>query len=452
MQSRQISLIEGPIWKAMLMFAFPVFLGNLLQQFYNTFDSWVVGKYVGETALAAVGSSGSLVHMMVGFFNGVAMGAGVVIAKHYGGQNYEKMRTAIHTDLAFGISAGLLLTVLGITLTPTILRWMGTPEEVFPQSVIYFRYYSWGALFCVMYNIFVGILHAVGDSKHPLIYLLISSCINVVLDLLFVAVFHWGVASAAIATTVSQGISAVLCCIHLMHVEQPYRIRLRKIRFDPESLKNIVRFGLPAGVQNSVIGFANLVVQSNINSFGASAMAGCGAYSKLEGFAFMPITCFVQALSTFVSQNLGAGNHRRVRRGTAFGIICSMLLAECIGIIFYIFGPALIGFFNDTPAVVDFGTRHMRTVSLFYCLLAFSHCIAGILRGAGKSTVPMFTMLGFWCVLRVTYITLAVPHFNQLETVSRAYPITWTCSSIVFLIYFLKADWIHTFDRLDAKA
>lgn len=451
MQSRQISLTEGSIWKAMLLFALPVFLGNLLQQFYNTFDSWIVGKYVGETALAAVGSSGSLVHMMVGFFNGVAMGAGVVIAKHFGGRNYEKMRTAIHTDLAFGISAGLLLTVLGITLTPTILRWMGTPEEVFPQSVIYFRYYSMGALFCVMYNIFVGILHAVGDSRHPLIYLLISSCVNVVLDLLFVAVFHWGVASAAIATTVSQGISAVLCCIHLLRTKQPYRIRLSAIRFDPESLRNIIRFGLPAGVQNSVIGFANLVVQSNINSFGASAMAGCGAYSKLEGFAFLPITCFAQALSTFVSQNLGAGNHQRVRKGTQFGIACSVAIAELIGIVFYTFGPSLIAMFNDTPAVVDFGTRHMRTVSLFYCLLAFSHCIAGILRGAGKSTVPMFTMLGFWCVLRVTYITLAVPYFNQLETVSRAYPITWTCSSIVFLIYYLKADWIHTFDRLDAK-
>ena len=452
MQSRHISLTEGSIWKAMLMFALPVFLGNLLQQFYNTFDSWVVGKYLGETALAAVGSSGSLVHMMVGFFNGVAMGAGVVIAKAYGARQYEQMRKAIHTDIAFGLTSGLLLTILGITLTPTILRWMGTPAKVFPESVTYFRYYSCGVLFSVMYNIFVGILHAVGDSKHPLYYLLFSSCLNVVLDLLFVVVFHWGVGAAAIATTIPQGVSALLCCIHLMRTKESYRLNIRKIRFDPISLKNIVRFGLPAGVQNSVIGFANLVVQSNINSFGSSAMAGCGAYSKLEGFAFLPITCFTQALSTFVSQNLGAGNHQRVRKGTVFGILCSILLAECIGVVFYTFGPSFIAIFNDTPSVVDFGTRHMRTVSLFYCLLAFSHCIAGILRGAGKSTVPMFTMLGCWCLLRVSYITLAVPYFNRLETVSWAYPITWSCSSIIFLIYFLKADWIHTFDKLDSKA
>ena len=452
MQNSKTTLTEGSIWKGMLLFAMPVLLGNIFQQFYNAFDSWVVGKFLGDTALAAVSSSGSLIFMMVGFFNGVAMGAGVIIARYFGARDYDSMSKAIHTDVAFGLTAGAALTVLGVTFTPTILRWMGTPADVLPQSILYFRYYFCGAIFTVTYNIFVGILHAVGDSRHPLYYLIFSTCVNVVLDLLFVGVFHWGVGSAAMATTISQGISAALCCIHLLRADAPYRLQIRKVRFHWDSLRNIIRFGLPSGIQNSVISIANVVVQSNINSFGSAAMAGCGAYSKLEGFAFLPVTCFSQALSTFVGQNLGAHKHERVKKGIGFGILCSCILAELVGIASYLFAPQLISFFNSNPEVVDFGTRHMRTICLFYFLLALSHCIAGIMRGAGKATVPMVTMLVCWCLIRVSYITVALKFINQLETVSWAYPITWTCSSIVFLIYLLKADWIHNFDRLDAAA
>ena len=435
----------------MLLFALPIFLGNVFQQFYHAFDSWTVGKFIGDTALAAVSSSGSLIHMFVGFFNGVAMGAGVIIAKFFGAEDHKNMRIAIHTDVAFGLTAGILLTVVGVTFTPTILQWMNTPADVLPQSIIYFRYYFCGAIFTVMYNIFVGILHAVGDSKHPLYYLIFATFVNVALDLLFVAVFKLGVGSAALATTISQGVSATLCCIRLLRVKEPYQLKIREIRFDFSCLKSIVRFGLPSGIQNSVIGIANLVVQTNINSFGSAAMAGCGAHSKIEGFAFLPVTCFSMALSTFVGQNLGAHKHDRVKKGVGFGIACSCTLAEIIGIISYIFAPQLIAFFNDSPEVVAFGSQHTRTMCLFYCLLAFSHCMAAIMRGAGKATVPMVTMLACWCLLRVTYITIAVRFVNELTTVSWAYPITWASSSIVFLIYFLKADWIHNFDRLEAQ-
>ena len=451
MHSDRNTLTEGPIWKKLLLFALPILLGNIFQQFYNAFDSWVVGRFLGDTALAAVSSSGSLIHMFVGFFNGVAMGAGVLIARFYGAKDYTGMHTAIHTDVAFGLTAGILLTVLGVTFSPTILRWMGTPESVMPQSVAYFRFYFCGAIFTVMYNIFVGILHAVGDSRHPLYYLIFSTFVNIALDLLFVAVFKWGVGSAAIATTISQGVSALLCLFLLLRVDAPYKLKIRDIKFDFSCLKSIVRFGLPSGVQNSVIGFANLVVQTNINAFGAAAMAGCGAYSKMEGFAFLPVTCFSMALSTFVGQNLGAHKHDRVRKGIGFGIACSCIMAELIGICSYLFAPQLIGFFNNAPEVVDYGTRHMRTICMFYCLLAFSHCVAGIMRGAGKATVPMFTMLLCWCVIRVSYITIAVRFVNELTTVSFAYPLTWTLSSIIFLIYLIKGDWIHTFDRLEAQ-
>ena len=451
MSTQRLSLTEGSIWKNMLLFALPVFIGNVFQQFYNAFDSWCVGNFIGENALAAVSSSGSLIWMMVSFFSGMSMGAGVVIARLFGAKDYHPMRKAIHTAIAFGLVTGVALTILGIGFTPMILQWMGTPEEVLPQSISYFRWYFAGAIFIVMYNIFVCILHAVGDSRHPLYYLMISTTVNIVLDLLFVAVLGFGVGSAAIATTIAQGVSALMCCIHLLHIDAPYRISLKEIRFDGRSLRDIIRFGLPSAVQNSVISIANVVVQANINSFGKSAMAGCGAYSKLEGFTFLPITCFTQALSTFVGQNLGAHQHARTKKGVAFGLICCCVMAECIGIFSYLFAPQLIGIFINSKEAIAFGTQHMQTISPFFCLAAFSHCIAAIMRGAGKPTVPMFTMLACWCLFRVAYITVAVKIVNALTTVSFAYPITWVLSSVVFLIYYLKADWIHTFDRMEAQ-
>lgn len=445
------SLTEGPIWKGILLFALPVFLGQTFQQLYNAFDTWCVGFFLGDNAMAAVSSSGNLIFLMVSFFNGLAMGAGVVIARYFGAKNYEAVSKTAHTAVAFGLCTGTALTIAGICLTPTILRWMGTPADVLPESISYFRYYFCGAIFTVMYNIFVGIHHAIGDSKHPLYYLIFSTFVNIVLDLLFVGGLGLGVGFAAMATTISQGVSAVLCCIHLMRLDAPYKLQLQKIRFHRQSLFDIIRFGLPSAVQNSVIALANVVVQTNINSFGSEAMAGCGAYSKLEGFVFLPVMCFSQALSTFTGQNLGAKQHDRVKKGVVFGIICSVVMAEIIGLLSYLFAPQMIGFFADSPNSIAFGTQHMRTICLFYCLLAFSHCIAGIMRGAGKATVPMVTMLVCWCLIRVSYITIAVKFVPELTTVSWAYPITWTLSSIVFLTYFLKADWIHNFDRMEAK-
>ena len=428
----------------MLLFALPIFLGNLFQQFFNTFDSWVVGRFLGDKALAAVSSSGSLIFLMIGFFNGIAMGAGVIIARFYGAKDGDGLSKAIHTDLAMGLVIGVFLTVLGVSFTPTILRWMNTPADVLPESISYFRYYFLGALFTVMYNICVGILHALGDSRHPLYYLMISTCVNIVLDLLFVGALGMGVGAAAMATTLSQGLSAAMCFIHLLRLQGAGKVEVRKIRFRAESLRMIVRLGLPSGVQNSVISLANLVVQTNINGFGSAAMAGCGSYSKIEGFAFLPVSCFTMALSTFVGQNLGAKNYDRVKKGTGFGIACSAISAELIGILIYLLAPKLIRFFNADPDVVDLGVRHMRSICLFYFLLAFSHCIASVMRGAGRASVPMYTMLVCWCLIRVTYVTVALRYIPRLETVSFAYPITWTLSSIIFLIYFLKADWMHT--------
>ncbi len=445
--SGRSDLTSGSIIGNLIFFALPIFFSNVFQQLYNTADSLIVGQFLGDKALAAVSSSGNLIFMFVGFFNGVAMGAGVLIARHCGAKDYKAVERAIHTDVAFGLATGAVLTVLGVAFTPTILGWMGTPGDVLPESISYFRFYFFGAIFTVMYNILVGILHAMGDARHPLYYLITSSIVNVILDILLVGVRGFGVWSAALATTISQALSVVLCLIRLLRGDGVVRFDVRKVRFHLPTLRAIIRYGLPSGVQNSVIGLANVVVQSNINAFGANAMAGCGSYSKIEGFAFLPVTCFAQGLATFVGQNLGARKHDRVKKGMRFGILCSVTLAEAVGLCFYFCCPFLLGLFKPGAEALNFGVMHCRTVCLFYCLLAFSHCAAGILRGAGKPGVPMVVMLLFWCVLRVSYITVAVHFAPVLTTVSLAYPITWSCSGAVFIIYLLKADWIHAFDK-----
>ena len=445
------SLTEGSIWKSMLFFAFPILLGNIFQQLYNTADAFIVGRFLEKNAYAAVSSSGSLIFLLVGFFTGIAVGAGVVIARYYGAKDYDKLHTAIHTTLAFGLAAGIILTVLGMTLTPQLLRLMKTDPQVLPNSVAYFRMYFAGSIAIVLYNMCVGILQAVGDSRHPLHYLILSSLINIGLDLLFVGVFGLGVWSAATATTIAQFISLGLCLYRLCHYDTVYRVQLHKIRFNFPMLRQIVHFGLPSGVQNSIIAFANVIVQSNINAFGADAMAGCGTYSKLEGFAFLPITCFTMALTTFVSQNLGAHQYDRVKRGVRFGILCSVTMAEIIGALIFLFSPALVALFQNDPPVIAIGVKQAHIEAFFYCFLAFSHCIAAIMRGAGKPTVPMFVMLAVWCVLRVSYISIVVPLAGRIEVVFSAYPLTWFTSSVIFLIYFLKSDWLHNYDRLEQK-
>lgn len=441
-----LDFTQGSLGKNIMKFSFPLFLGNLFQQLYNAADSLIVGNTLGPQALASVSSSGYLIFMMVGFFNGLAIGAGVVISKYFGARDHERMQKAIHTDLAFGLAAGAFLTVVGVLLTPMVLKWMRTPSDIMEESVTYFRIYSYGILFCVMYNIAMGIMNATGDSTHPLIYLLISSATNVILDLFFIKVLHWGVGGAAAATTIGQALSFVLCMIRLIRTNEVYKVRLRRIRFDVPLLKEIVRYGLPSGIQNSVIGIANVFVQSNYNTFSSVAVAGCGSYAKIEGFAFIPINAFVAALTTCISQNLGAGLHDRARRGARFGILVCMGIAQTIGLLEYIFAKQLIGLFNSNPAVIGYGVRQIHVESMFYFLLALSHSVAGVMRGAGKAKVPMFVMLGVWCIFRVIYITVAMSISHTIELVFAAYPLTWTISSIIFIIYMKKSNWVHGLD------
>ena len=433
-------MTEGSAPKKIIIFAFPIFLGNLFQQLYNTADSLIVGNFLGSNALAAVSSAGNLIFLMIGFFIGLSVGAGVVISNYIGAKDAENTSLAVHTTVALGLVISIILTAIGITLAPVILRLMNTPEDVMSNSVIYFRIYFAGSIGFVMYNTFVGILRAAGDSTHPLYFLIISSVVNIVLDLVFIVGFHLGVGSAALATSISQIVSAVLCMILLLKTKESYRLEIKKIKFNVNILGKVINYGLPAGIQNSVIGFANVLVQSYINVFGEMAMAGHGAYSKIEGFGFLPITSFTMALTTFIGQNMGAKDYKRVKKGAVFGTVCSVTLAEVVGLIIFIFAPQLIRAFDSTPQSLEYGVQRTRVDTLFYFLLAFSHAMASILRGEGKSTVPMVIMLMFWCIVRVTILSVSNKYFHSIQVVNWVYPITWALSSIAYIFYYLIAN------------
>lgn len=438
-------MTEGSIAKKITLFALPIFFGSLFQQLYNTIDAVVVGNVVGKEALAAVTSTGSLINLLVGLIQGIFIGAGVVIARYYGAKDMEAVGKTAHTDLAFALAASVGLTLVGVLFTPQLLTWMGTPADVMDSSVSYLRWYFAGSLGIIMYNACSGIFRAVGDSRHPLYYLITASVINVALDLLLVPTM--GVAGAALATSVSQLLSAALAFHKLTRTDGPNRIQPRQIRFHRGYLREIVAMGLPTGIQNSVISFANVVVQTNVNAFGAEAMAGTGSYNKLEGFVFLPIQSFCMALTTFVSQNIGARQYDRARGGARFGILSCVSAAILVGVVMLAWGRPLLTLFDSDPAVLQFGMLSNRIRAGFYALLAVSHVMAAVLRGAGRSKVPMVIMLVCWCLIRVSYITITVYFIPDIRVVYWAHPITWALSSVIFLLYYFKADWLHASRR-----
>lgn len=439
--SSNVDLTEGSIARGLVAFALPLFLGQLLQQLYNMTDAWVVGNFASNDAFAAVSLSGNLTFLIVGFFNGIAIGGGVVISRYFGARDDLGIERSIHANFLFGLIASVLSTIIGLILSPILLRWMNTPESVMGDALTYFRIYFGGVSTVIMYNICMAIMRAVGDSLHPLYYLMISSASNVVLDLLFVAVFKWGVAGAASATVIAQGLSVVLCIWRMSRAQDSTRLSFKKLRPYGDIMRQVIQQGLPTGVQNCVISIGNMVIQANINSFGAYAISGHGAYAKLEGLVFLPIMSVAMALPTFVSQNLGAGKWERARRGSIMGIVAGCVTAELIGVFMYIFVPQGITAFVGASDAVEFGTIHARTVSFFFFLLAYAHCVSGVLRGCGKAIVPMITMLVCWCGIRILYVTLALKVAPQFQTISWAYPLTWGLSVIALTVFMVRVDW-----------
>ena len=445
--AKTLDMTKGNTWKLIITFALPIFLSNLFQQLYNSADSAIVGQFLGTNALAAVSSSGNLIFLFNSFFIGAAMGAGVIIAKFFGEKDFDNMRRVIHTNVAVGLISAIFLSILGYFLSPYILVWMNTDKDVLPEATAYFQVYFLGIGGAVMYNFLNNILQAVGNSRRGLLYLIISSLLNIVLDVLFIAVFKGGVASAALATGISHFVSMGLCLLFLLKKGTIYQLKIKEVIIHKDMLIRILQYGVPSGIQNSVIGLANVFVQSNINTFGGIAQAGYGIYGKIEGFAFLPITSFNLALTTFISQNLGAKEYDRARNGSRFGIICSMILAEIVGLIMYFFIQYIALIFTKDANVIQYAKDQALVACLFYFLLSFSHSISAVCRGAGKAVVPMLVMLIVWCVLRVTYINIALSISYDIELIYWAYPITWSISSIFYFFYYHFSDWIHGFEK-----
>lgn len=435
-------MTEGSIWKKILFFSIPLILGNLFQQLYNTVDSIIVGNYIGSEALAAVGSSGSLINLLIGFCIGASAGAGVVIAQFYGAQDREGVRKAVHTTIAIAIAAGAVLTVVGIVATPILLKAMGTPQEVFDQASIYLKVYFGGILFSVVYNMSAGILNAVGNSKRSLVYLMIAATSNIFLDLLFVVVLKMGIVGAAIATDISQLLSCIFIILFLVRSEDVYRVKLKDIRCYDNLLGKILKIGLPTGVQNIVISLSNVIVQSSVNSFGAVAMAGFAAYIKVDGFNILPVLSFSMAATTFVGQNVGAGRLDRVKKGMYVSVAMGIIYTVCTGILLLAFAPQVIGVFTQNGKVVEYGVYIMKFFCPFYWMLGILHILAGTIRGTGKTMQAMVVFLFSLCIFRVLWIWGAMSVSHKIGGVMFGYPLSWLVGLVMILIYVWKGNWM----------
>ncbi len=439
MRKRDMDMTQGSIWKQILVFAVPLMVGNLFQQFYNTVDSIVVGNFVGKEALAAVGSVGPIINSLIGFFMGLSTGAGVVISQSYGAQDYKKVSRTVHTTFVMTLILCVLFTVVGTLMIPFMLRLMSTPEDVFGEASTYLGIYFAGVTGLLIYNMGSGILRAVGDSKRPLYFLIFSAAVNTVLDIYFVAVLKWGIAGAAWATVIAQILSAVLVLLVLARSDGPYRLRLKKLCLEIPILREIVGVGFPAALQQMITSFSNVFVQSYINSFGSSAMAGWSAYSKIDQVIFLPMQSVSLATTTFVGQNYGARQPERMRKGTKAALCLAAGFTVTMASIIYIIAPFAVELFNQEPAVIEYGTFFLRIAAPFYVCCSVNQVYASSLRGMGDSRAPMVIMLSSFVVFRQIYLFTVSRIFGTITPVALGYPMGWmVCSASIYWYYRRK--------------
>lgn len=436
-------MTEGIIWKQLLLFSIPLLIGNLFQQLYNTVDSVIVGNYVGSHALAAVGASTPIINLLVGFFMGIATGAGIIISQFYGAKDDRRLEESVHTSFALSIWAGIFLTVIGIAFSPLILKWMGTPEDIFADSVLYLRIYFIGSLFLLVYNMGAGVLRAVGDSKRPLYYLCLSSVVNILLDLLFVVVFKMGVAGVALATLIAQGVSAVLLTIQLIKSSENYALTIKKIKVHKLVLREIIMVGIPTGLQQVIVSLSNAIVQSSINGFGSAAVAGCSAYLKLDGFMILPILSFGMASTTFTGQNLGARQYDRIKKGLRTALAMTSIYTISVSIMMYLYGGEALKIFSQEEEVLHYGRLMLNSLIPAYILLAIMQSLVGTVRGAGKTMITMIISILSLCVVRVVWITLILKFNPTIEGVFYGYPISWFVGALLVIFYAWKGNWIQ---------
>ena len=445
LKRRDTDMTEGSIPRLLIHFALPLLIGNIFQQLYNTVDSIVVGNYVNKQALAAVGCTGPIINTLIGLFAGLAAGAGVVISQYYGAKDREKLHSAVQTTITLTLIMCVALTVLGMALTPYMLKMMDTPDDVFVEAVEYLRIYFMGVSGLLLYNIGSGILRAVGDSTHPLYFLIFSALTNTVLDVLFVKFFHMGIAGAAIATVIAQCISALLVISMLIRSSADYRIDLRALQLRGSILRKVCAIGIPSALQLAVTAFSNIFVQSYINHFESSCMAGWAAYNKIDAFALLPMMSLSMAITTFMGQNLGAGKLARAKKGPLVCLGISMVINVLILIPLILLAPQLVSLFNQEEEVLRFGTLFIRMISPFYLLCAINQILSGALRGAGDTKTSMFIMLGCFVVFRQIYLFIVYRLGGGIIPIALGYPAGWILCSSILLIYYLRGTWIKKF-------
>ncbi len=436
---KDVDMTEGSIVRHLIMFAIPLLIGNAFQQFYNTVDAWVVGKYVSNEAFSAVGSLGPIINTFVGFFSGFASGAGVVISQYYGAGDKEKVKHTVHTAIVSTALLGILFTIIGSAVIPIMLNFTKTPDEVRPDAYAYLSIYFAGILGLMIYNIGAGILRAVGDSTRPFWFLVVSAVINVGLDLLFVIGFGLGVKGVAYATIISQGVSAILVILTLMFSKNCIKLYIKELKIDFEILKKIMKIGLPAALQLAITSFSNVFVQSYVNQFGPEFMGGWTAYSKIDAYALLPMQALSLSITTFVGQNLGKNNVQRARKGTTIALWLSVAMTAAISLPIIIFAPQLVHFLNESGSelVIDYGTMIIRWLSPFYVLCCANQIYAGSLRGAGNSKAPMaFSLISFVLFRRVYLYIMATFISNTHIPIAMAYPAGWLLCSLMYYIYY----------------
>ena len=431
-------MTSGPILKQIILFSLPLMLGNIFQMLYNTVDSIVVGNFVGKEALAAVGATTMIINMLVFFFNGFSVGAGVVIGQHFGARDMDRLHDAIETTMAMTLILCVAFTAIGLAMVRPMLVFMSTPDDVFEDSVTYLSIYFMGFAGLLIYNMGSGILRAVGDTARPLYFLILTSVLNIILDLAFVVGLHAGIAGVAYATIISQAISAALTLMLLTKTHEIYKLSWRDLRINGPVLRRIFSVGLPAGIQSVITAFSNVFVQGYINHFGSACMAGWSCYNKLDSFIMLPIQSTAMAATTFVSQNIGAKQEERANRGSWLTIALSVSITFVVGVFLVVFAAPAVELFIRDPSVVEFGVLFIRANTFFLLFNCVNHTLAGALRGRGDSKGPMIIMLACFVAIRQTYLFIMTRFISNTPFwVGFGYPVGWTSCCITEVTYFI---------------
>ena len=437
-RGKDVDMTQGNIIRHLITFAFPLLIGNIFQQLYNMVDTWVVGRFVSNEAYAAVGTVGPVINMLIGFFVGLSSGAGVVISQNYGAKRYEEVQKAVHTAITMTFILGLVATGIGLAMTPYMLQLMKTPDNVLPQSTTYLNTYFCGIMGLMVYNMGAGILRAVGDSKRPFYFLVVCAVLNTVLDLVFVIYFDMGVQGVALATILSQGVSAILILITLLRTTECIQLRPAKLRIHWNILKKIIKVGIPAALQMAITSFSNIFVQSYINHFGDNCMSGWTTYNKVDQLLFLPMQSIALASTTFVGQNLGCNQVDRAKKGVYHSILLAITATVILMIPVLVFAPEIVAFFNNKPEVVEYGSLLLRWMSPFYILCCANQIYSGALRGAGNTRAPMIIMLSSFVLFRQVYLFIMARICNEIIPIAMSYPAGWLLCSLITTIYFYK--------------